>query len=666
MGDRTDKQPPGKVETGTRPEVLRMICTAGHVDHGKTKLVKLLTGCNTDRLKAELERGLTIELGFAPCFLGGDLCVGIVDVPGHDKFIKNMVAGVSGIDMAVLVIAANDGIMPQTVEHLQILELLGVSKGIVALTKTDLVDEKRIHSVTGEIRDFITGTFLERATICPVSSETFDGYSEFYTTLVREIKGLAKKRRYGIFRMPIEQVFTRKGYGTVVQGIPVDGTISIGSQVEVVPGNQRGKVRAVQQFMNETSEGEYGQCLALNIPDFNKKPPERGQVICLPGYIKPSVVFHVRLTMVHDLQKPLQNAEEIKFHTGTIEEPGKIYLLDNTEIPEGNTGIATIVLNNPVVAAARDRFIIRRPSPAATIAGGEILEASQSTTKPRKKQIADMLRATSEFFLGLDLSDEEGVEKRIEYYLRTECNGCASHTDISKGTLLTLNAVKNCLSNLVGSGKVLTLDTDYYIHSENYRSCMSEVESQLEKAVSEDGILSITISGLRRDVPWPDRLWKRIQEDLQEKKLVKRHGDRYIVQAAVRQLDTKDSLLIARIQELYEDAGFHSPRPDELPELLHESMDKIEMLLEYLYTDKKLVRLARNVVLSYDHFRQARDMVIDIINGNGQLDSADFKRHIGSSRKYALAILDFLDSQRITIRQGNIRKLSPNYEKYVL
>jgi len=659
-------QPPGLVKAGTESDVIMMICTAGHVDHGKTKLVKLLTGCNTDRLKSEQERGLTIELGFAPCLLEGDLCVGIVDVPGHEKFIKNMVAGVSGIGMTILVVAANDGIMPQTIEHFQIMELLGVSHGMVALTKIDLVSEERINSVTEEIRDFLKGTFMEGAPICPVSSQTFDGYSEFYDALVKQIKGLSRKHKSGIFRMPIAHVFTQKGFGVVTMGIPVDGTIKVGAQVEVVPGNQIGKVGAIQQFLNETPEGEYGQCLALNIPDFNKKPPVRGQVLCLPGYLEPVSSFHVMLRTIHGLQSPLRNAEEIKFHTGTIEEPGKIYLLEDEVLNEGETGLATVVLSNPVVAVAHDRFIIRRPSPATTVAGGEVLAVSHITKKLRKKQVAEQLNTHSAFFRDVDLMSAEGLEKKIEYYLSREQKRDASVEEISKGSLLTMDVVEDCLSRLVESKKVLTLGTNYYIHSESYRSFLNEIEFWLQKAVSEEGVLSLTLNNLRKSFNWPVRLWKRIEKDLQDKGLVKRQGNRFVLQASEKKLKKGDLQLMTRIQNIYKETGFHSPRPDELPDKLQAPKQEIDLLLEYLYNQRKLIRLSKNVVLDYDSFKKAQDTVLNIIKEKGVLDSADFKVHIGSTRKYALAILDFLDSQRVTKRLGNNRRLAPGYQRNLL
>ena len=222
---------PGFLPARVDPDVIMMLCTAGHVDHGKTALVKLLTGCETDRLKVEKERGLTIELGFAPCLLEGDLTVGIVDVPGHEKFIRTMVSGVSGIGMTVLVIAADDGVMPQTVEHVQIMNLLGVSRGMVALTKIDLVSEERLLEVTNEIQEFLQGTFLEGAPICPVSSETFTGFEDFYKVLLSQINQMDRKIRRGVFRMPVNKVFSQQGFGSVVTGVPIDGQVKIGDEL---------------------------------------------------------------------------------------------------------------------------------------------------------------------------------------------------------------------------------------------------------------------------------------------------------------------------------------------------------------------------------------------------------------------------------------------------
>jgi selenocysteine-specific elongation factor len=643
-----------------------MVCTAGHVDHGKTQLIRLLTGCETDRLKAEKERGLTIELGFAPCVLEGELCIGVVDVPGHEKFIKNMVAGVSGIDMTILVVAADDGIMPQTIEHFQIMELLGVSHGIVALTKMDLVSEERIKQLSREIRGFLKDTFMESAPICPVSSLTYEGFPEFYDALVQQAKSLSRRSKLGIFRMPVSHVFTRKGFGVVVMGIPVAGTIQVGAEIEVIPGYQRGKIVGIQQFMNDTPEGEYGQCLALNIPDFDKKPPVRGQVLSLPGYLEPVSTFHIQLKTIRGLQTHIRHAEQVKFHTGTIEQLGKIYLLEKEVLGKGETALATVVLSSPVVAAPQDRFIIRRLSPLTTVAGGKIVAVSRAEKRPKKKRVAAQLNEYLAFLQDVDPLGAEGMEKKVECTLRTELKNSASLEEISKRTLLTKDVVRDGLSRLVENKRVIALGAEHYIHSDTYSAFLSRVESRLRKSVSEDGVLSLTISQLRQGFDWPVRLWKKIEEDLHRRDVVKREGTRFILQAAVEKLSPEKRRLITMIQKVYAETGYHSPRPDELPGMLQSTQEEVDRILNYLYSQKKLIRLSKNVVLDYDNFKKAQDRVVASIKEKGELDSADFKQYIGSTRKYALGILDFLDSQKITVRTGNIRKLTPNYERNLL
>jgi len=643
-----------------------MICTAGHVDHGKTQLVKLLTGCNTDRLKEEQERGLSIELGFAPCYLGGNRCVGVVDVPGHEKFVKNMVAGVSGIELTVVVIAADDGIMPQTIEHVEIMELLGVRRGMVALTKTDLVSPERVCEITEGIRSFLDGTFLRGCPICAVSSETFEGYPEFYETLVREIQSLEKRRSVGVFRMPVERVFTQKGFGAVITGIPVEGTIEIGAEVEIVPGNQTGKVRGIQRFLRDATLGEYGQCLALNIPDFSKRPPRRGQVLCVPGYLKTSYQFHVRLKVVAALQNPLRNAEEIKFHTGTCEEAGKIYFFEEKQVAEGPPVLATVVLHNPVAAAVHDRFIIRRASPARTVGGGEILAVAREEERTRKAEVLQQLKEFVAFFEGVDRTSREGIDKRTEYSLSRDQRLGGTARDIARATLLPLDAVGESVSRLIEGRKVLPLADDYYIHSEIYRACLSDVEGRVQKASTQDKLLSVTISDLHRDLNWPAPLWNRIQEDLERGNLIQRRGDKFVLPKAVQGLDDADRDLMGRILAVYERSGFQSPRPDELPGLLGAAQPRIERLLGHLCNEGRLIRLSPLVILSRNWFKKAQDQVVTIIREKGLLNSGDFKHDIRSTRKYALAILDFLDSRRVTVRIGNDRKLTGDYSRYLI
>jgi len=644
------------------PEVLMLLCTAGHVDHGKTSLVTLLTGCQTDRLKEEQERGLTIELGFAPCFLGGNHCVGIVDVPGHEKFVKNMVAGVSGIAMTLLVIAADDGIMPQTIEHFQIMDLLGVRHGMIALTKTDLVEPEVVEQRIQEIRGFFAGTFLDGVPICPVSSHTFEGYPEFYQTLLDEIGRAAHRPRPGIFRMPVEKVFTQEGFGSVVTGIPVAGRIHVGDRVELVPGGQVGKVRGIQRFLRTAESGGCGQCLAINIPEFSKTPPVRGQVICEPGFLEPAQILHLELKAVPGLENPLKNAENVKFHAGTVEAPGKIHLLEDRVLTEGQSALATLVLAHPVAVAAHDRFILRRASPAATVAGGMVLALTRGEDRPRRAQILPRLQEQRAAFAGIDPSSPEGTDRKVAGALRYEYPMGASADDLARECLLDVPSLRESLARLVAQEEILALGEDSFVHT---RACDEFLESARREIAQAQANKQLTVSSsqLRGNAKWPTPLWTRVLTRLIESGELRRKGDVFTLRGAVADMDPADRALMERILELYRQTGFQSPRPEELPGLLKAPPAQVEKLVRHLFNEGDLIRLDKNVVLHYDHYKRAQDLAVQTIRTTGDLDSGAFRDTLQTSRKYAIALLDYLDNQRITIRVGNARKLMTGYEQ---
>lgn len=658
--------PPGLLSPATEADVIGMICTAGHVDHGKTRLVKLLTGCETDRLKVEKERGLTIELGFAPCSLGGKLCVGIVDVPGHEKFIRNMVAGVSGIDMAVLVIAADDGVMPQTVEHVEIMQLLGLRKGIVALTKIDLVEPSRVQEAEEEIRRFLKETFLAQAPICPVSSETFEGFPEFYKILTAQTQAAARGRAAGLFRMPIERVFFQQGFGAIVTGIPVSGKIEVGDRIEIVPGGETRKVRAIQCFLRDAQTGSAGQCLAINIPGSGKGVHERGQVACVPGSLDSSQAFHIHAQAVPSAPSPLRNAAEIKFLAGTSETPGKIYLLESKVLEPGGQALATVVLSRPIAAAPGDRFIIRRASPAATVAGGEILAASDPRRRSRKPALIKQLKERIEFFKDAPEPGTDGlIRRKAEYALLQSRPPAATVQAIAKAILATAKSVEGALESLAAEKHAIALSGGHFIHSQTYEQSLRLIQDRLREAL-DGGQLSITLRDLRENLDWPAALWSKIESDLEESGAATRRGEKMILPEAIGKLADPERALIEKIIYTYEQSGFHSPRPEELSMLLKTPNEKIAPLLERLIDDERLIRVSKNVIFSKNHFRRGQDLVVSAIKENGTVDSGDFKYRIDSSRKYALAILDYLDARKITVRIGNDRKLVSGYEKRLI
>lgn len=577
-----------------------------------------------------------------------------------------MVAGVSGIELAVLVIAADDGVMPQTIEHVQIMELLGVRRGIVALTKIDLVDRDAVEARIVEIRDFLSGTFLAGAPVAPVSSETFEGIDDFFRLLMAEIARARTQPRLAVFRMPIERVFSRPGHGAVVTGIPVEGEIAVGDMVELVPGGETGKLRGIQRFLRPAQRGGRGQCLALNIPDFSKAAPQRGQVVCQAGYLRPASIFHLALRVVPGVDRPLRNAEEIKFHVGTAEASGKLYLLDDGPWEANARGLATVALAEPLAAAAHDRFILRRPSPPATVAGGEILAAEPGERRPPRKALIERLRAYQERLAGHDPFSPEGVRARVEHALDRAGPKGATRAEISRTALLRGEAVEEALKALAASGAAAPLDSERWIHAQACRAAVEEIRAIVKEAWAGKQAFSVPLAQLKKERDWPAALWRAIEENLERSSLAARRGGKLIDPAAADALSPQDRDLAERIGAVYRETGFLSPRPDELPARLGAAERDIERILEHLCNEKRLIRLAKTVILDYGHFLDAQRKVVEAIKAKGSLNSADFKYHIDSSRKYALAILDYLDVLRVTIREDAERRLAPNYEQRML
>ena len=350
-----------------------VVGTAGHIDHGKTTLIKALTGIDTDRWEEEKRRGMTIDLGFAHLELPNGVLIGIVDVPGHEKFIKNMLAGAHGIDFVLFVIAADEGVMPQTREHLTVCEVLGTKRGIVVLTKKDVVDEEWLELVKEDVKEFLKGTFLEGAPIIPVSSKTGEGLKELLEEMDKLAAKVEPKSSKGIFRLPVDRSFTVKGFGTVVTGTLLSGKIKTGDTVEVLPEGKEVKVRSVQVHGKSVEEAFAGQRTALNLLGVSKEEVGRGNLVATPGYLKPSPLVDVELTLSKEADLILQSGHKVHFHHLTKEVEGEVYLIDRDELLPGETALAQVRLKEEVVPVYGDRFVIRNYSPARVIGGGRIL-----------------------------------------------------------------------------------------------------------------------------------------------------------------------------------------------------------------------------------------------------------------------------------------------------
>ncbi len=431
--------------------------TAGHIDHGKTALIKLLTGCETDRLKQEKERGMSIELGFAPCQLG-DLEVGIVDVPGHENFIKTMVAGATGIDGVIFVVAADDSIMPQTREHLDILTLLGVRFGMVAMTKIDLVTPERVEQVTEELQQFLRGTFLQDAPICPMSSITGAGFDGFYTALKDLIAKVKPRDTDGVFRQPVERVFSVKGFGTVVSGIPASGAAHIGDEVVLLPQGTKSRIKAIQVYGRQADQVQSGQCAALSLPQIDTKSVVRGNVVTLTGYFEPARWWLCHLRLLASEIAALKNGAQVKFHTGTSEVSATVYLLDCDIAQPGQSAYVQIRTDHPIIAGPTDHFILRCPSPARTLGGGLVVESLQRRIKRSKPGVLEDVAARTQAVIK-PLSF-------VEYAVAQAPDIAAKANEIAIRTKLPVARVTACLEMLVGQGRVLQIGTGLYMHQD--------------------------------------------------------------------------------------------------------------------------------------------------------------------------------------------------------
>ena len=633
------------------PQTNITLGTAGHIDHGKTALIKCLTGCDTDLLKAEKERGMSIDLGFAPCTVS-DLEVGIVDVPGHENFIKTMVAGASGIDGAIFVIAADDGVMPQTREHLDILTLLGVRHGIVALTKVDCVGPDRVQNATDEVRNFLAGTFLEDAPILPVSSITGEGFDIFYEALKELVGSIRPKKTDGVFRLPVERVFSVKGYGTVVTGIPVSGSVGIGDEVWLFPHGARGRIKAIQVYKRNSQIAMVGQCAALNVPQWDYRTIERGNTVTLGEYFRPEQWFLCKFRMLGHVKSPLKNGASMKFHTGTSEVVATIYLPGGNSVAPGCECLVQVRLNPPVriVAGPRDRFILRSLSPADTIGGGMIVEAIPKKLKRNQDEVVRDAEDRAKAVL---------VEKDfVEYCVKNAERLAAGEGEISVRTKTLRKPLTAILAELAAQGAILDLASGLFIH----RDTLTNLQQRL-----------ITIlEDFHRDKPEspglsPEQLHEasKLRKDvfdgvvgllISQGKLIEKKHCLALPEHRERFSEAEESLLLS-VESLFKARLFNPPKLEEVFEHAAATRENVQKILRILIEQELLVRVDKDLLFHRDAVEKARNILVSYINEQGGLESVKFKYLLDTTRKFAIPLLDYFDKIGVTRRAGYTRYL---------
>ncbi len=484
--------------------------TAGHIDHGKTSLIKALTGVDTDRLKEEKARGITIELGFASLTLPNGQKIGIVDVPGHERFVRHMLAGATGMDLVALIIAADEGVMPQTREHLEICQLLQVKIGLVVLTKVDLVEEEWLELVEEDVHNFLKGTFLEEAPIVRFSAVTGQGKMEFLEILEKLSANIQFKPITGIFRLPVDRVFTIKGFGTVVTGTAISGRVRVGDLVEIYPPQFKARVRNIQMHDENVEEAVAGSRTAINLQGIDKLDIERGMVVATPEALLASPRLDARLDILPSAGRPLKNRREIRLHTGTSEELATIILLSQDELAPGESGLVQFRLTTPLAVKPFDRFVIRNVSPALTIGGGHFLHINP----PKHRRLQENI------IQGLEFLEKCSEAERIAFYLRESGAAGLSQPELIKLLSLNNTEVDPILKNMVKTGQIILydLENNRYVLKAEVKELQNQAAQFLQKFHQSQPLkLGLSKEELRRRLPeeLEVRLFNYLLQDLE-------------------------------------------------------------------------------------------------------------------------------------------------------
>ncbi len=628
-----------------------VIGTAGHVDHGKTMLVKALTGKDTDRLKEEKERGISIELGFASFKLPSGISAGIVDVPGHERFIKNMLAGVSGMDLVLLVIAADEGVMPQTSEHLDIIKLLQVPRGILVITKIDMVEADWVDMVEEEIREAVKGTIFEEAPSVRVSSVTKEGIDKTIDLIDKVAADLQTRQVTGWPRMAIDRVFTVTGFGTVVTGTLIEGSLRVGDSVELMPKGIETRVRNLQVHGSKVEVASAGQRVAINLAGVELDQVDRGDVLTWPGVLAPSHRIDVKFHLLNSASRPLINRARVRIHIGTSEILGRMVLLDREELEPGQTTYAQIECEQPMVAAKGDRFVIRSYSPMHTIGGGTVIDPAPAKHRRFKQEVLDTLA-----------TKEKGTPEE----LMLQALEVPGQELVPLGVLAAAigsaeKDLKEQMDALVETEKVLPIKVEakaFFIGQNKFAQWGRELTAMLDEyhrkfplrlGMPKEEIRSRAFSGLN------NKLFNALLQAFNEQQLVQIVGDS-IAKYGFKPVLTKDQeLKFSAVLENYQNSGFQTPAWDELVE--QTKLAQPEEALNYFVDAGYLVKLEDNVLLHKDNFDQGTEKVIAFIKDKGEITLAEARDLLNSSRKYVLPFLNRLDKDKITRRVEDKRIL---------
>jgi selenocysteine-specific elongation factor len=626
-----------------------VVGTAGHIDHGKTALVKALTGIDTDRLPEEKARGITIDLGFAFLEEPEGLTIEIVDVPGHERFVKNMLAGAGGIDLVMLVIAADEGVMPQTREHLAICQLLRIKSGLVALTKTDLAEPDWIELVQEDVRSLLHRTFLRDCPIMPVSVRTGAGLAELRAALRDLARAVPAKATEQTARLPIDRVFTVRGFGTVVTGTLTSGSLGLEDRLEVYPRGVQSRVRGLQVHGKPVERATAGQRTAVNVQSVERAAIERGDVLAPPAALVPTLLVDVTLELLKEAPRPLKTRDRVRLHVGTQEVMARVLLIDRPQLEPGQVTYGRFRLEAPVVALPGDRYVTRSYSPINTIGGGTVLDV----VPPRFK------RKAPELLAHLTLLETGTPAQVLEEHLKHAGAAGARAADLRARTPFGPERLRTLLEELVQAGSIVAVDREWYLHREVNNRLRSQTLALLEAFHAENPLRAgISREELRsRAGHAQERVFSQLLASLEAEGVVRSEKDQVRLAAHTIRLTPEQQRVVSGLESAFRAAGPAPPSPEEaLGKLGVKGSEKHE-LFQLLVSDRRVIRVKESLYFHAEALGAIQDKLIACLHQKKEIGPADVKDLLGISRKYAIPLMEYFDAQRITVRQGERRVL---------
>ena len=633
-----------------------IIGTAGHIDHGKTSLVKALTGIDTDRLPEEKQRGMTIDLGYAYLDLDSGRRVSIVDVPGHERFVKNMLAGATSINLVLFVIAADDGIMPQTIEHLEIINLLGIRHGLVALTKKDLVTDEWLAIVQEDIKNILKGTSLEDAPIVPVSTFTGEGIETCKTIIKNLIAQIKTRDDARVFRLPIDRSFTIAGYGCVVTGPIMGGQISVEDEVEIFPIKQIVRIRGIEVTGERVDTAFAGQRAAINLSGIKSAEIKRGYELSIPGYLQPTKIVDASLRLIKNAKNPLKNRARIRFHINTSEVMGRVILLDRDQLNPGEEALCQFLLENIITSEREDRFIIRSYSPSYTIGGGRILGYNTTRLKRFKEESLKTLKILASGNPP-DIVEQVYLNSIVR---RGERPFALTIDDVSRNINIHPSVAEKIVADFVRKSVLMQFSVEgknVIFHKTHVLSLKERILNELRK-FHKDNPLKMGID----ETHLKTLLGKNINPllitaaltSLRNEKAVKVTDNKLSLANFIIEVSTQDKNVADKIEGLFLKAGVTPPSMEEVSTKFGAPGKAV---IPLLIEQKKIIGVEKGLYFHTMVLDKLKENLREYINKQGPISVAQFRDLTKTSRKYAVPLLEYFDAIHFTKRTGDVRIL---------